>query len=57
MYELLSTVRLGLLPSAVFETKVKGHDYVTHEPRCRPLIADTEHFLEGTVKPFSFAGV
>lgn len=46
MHQLLSTVRLGLLPSTVFEAKVKGHAFVKDDPECKPLIKDTEEFLE-----------
>ncbi|CAL1537583.1 unnamed protein product [Lymnaea stagnalis] len=45
MKSLLATVRLGLLPSAVFEGKVKVHRLVKNNIDVQPLIADTEAFL------------
>jgi len=44
--QLLSTVRLGLLPFAVFQAKVCLHPLVASSADCRPMILDTEHFLE-----------
>jgi len=43
---LLRTVRLGLLPSAVFTAKVKEHPLVRDNPECVPIVQDTERFLE-----------
>uniref|UniRef100_A0A2C9JWS5 BTB domain-containing protein n=1 Tax=Biomphalaria glabrata TaxID=6526 RepID=A0A2C9JWS5_BIOGL len=45
MKRLLATVRLGLLPSAVFEGKVKVHRLVLNNPEVQSLIADTDAFL------------
>lgn len=47
MKRLLATVRLGLLPSAVFEGKVKVHRLVLNNPEVQSLIADTDAFLAG----------
>lgn len=56
MRRLLATVRLGLLPSAVFEGKVKAHRLVKNNSDVQPLIADTEAFLAGKI-PDSVASI